>query len=227
MGPEQSPSLAAGIGVGKDGFAFVKTSTLREDTLNFRSNEERSLSEHQYMEQLNFHSMHHHHRQRAPAPAGRRSRPYSILIAFAVFFTLVLGSGRLHDARVPSINALVMRQAASNSSVLDVFQVYPPVSTPSNPKCVQTLMVHVFANSYGQPFIGEFCKKIAVPRLVPCVSGVLVCVYDAARHSHTLPPYPVLFFAVDEPSLSFRGWKEHIVSLKWKFDVNYLEFAPF
>lgn len=74
----------------------------------------------------------------------------------------------------------------ANSSVLDVFQVYQPVLTPSGPtdeiilgdgaenttaiasaasgsSCQVVLMEHVFAYSYGQPFVG---MRFLLSRLV-------------------------------------------------------------
>jgi hypothetical protein len=73
--------------------------------------------------------------------------------------------------------AAVTPPPPANSSVLDVFQVYQPVLTPSGPtdevilgdgaentttiasassgaSCQVVLMEHVFALSYGQPFVG-------------------------------------------------------------------------
>ena len=47
---------------------------------------------------------------------------------------------------------LVERQAASEPLV--DFQVYEPVLVPSGAPCTQLLMEHVFAYSYGQPFVG-------------------------------------------------------------------------
>ncbi|KAF2101082.1 hypothetical protein NA57DRAFT_65370 [Rhizodiscina lignyota] len=46
------------------------------------------------------------------------------------------------------------RQVSSN--VLRDFQVTAPVYAPPDAKCEQTLMVHSFGNSYGQPFVGPY-----------------------------------------------------------------------
>ena len=57
-------------------------------------------------------------------------------------------------------HALSARQAAPSPGQTDIFQVYPPVLTPSGSSnkygCVYTkvLMEHNFAYSYGQPFVG-------------------------------------------------------------------------
>lgn len=45
-------------------------------------------------------------------------------------------------------------RAANESSPLECLQVAAPVLSP-NGACQQTLMVHLFAYSYGQPFIGK------------------------------------------------------------------------
>ncbi|KAL9105836.1 MAG: hypothetical protein Q9227_009044 [Pyrenula ochraceoflavens] len=64
-----------------------------------------------------------------------------------------------------AVNGLVpqRRQSTNSTGVLDVFQVYKPVFTPPagtnyNGNCVteQLLMDHVFAFSYGMPFIGPY-----------------------------------------------------------------------
>ncbi len=43
---------------------------------------------------------------------------------------------------------------------LKVIQVTPPVSAPAGESCNSTLMVHVFASSYGRPFVGE-CIRVS------------------------------------------------------------------
>jgi hypothetical protein len=48
----------------------------------------------------------------------------------------------------------LMGRAADNSSLLECLQVAPPILS-SDHGCQQTLMVHTFAFSYGQPFIGK------------------------------------------------------------------------
>ena len=52
-------------------------------------------------------------------------------------------------------DALPKRQAASATALVD-FQVYEPVLTPTGAagECSQLLMEHVFAFSYGRPFVG-------------------------------------------------------------------------
>lgn len=64
---------------------------------------------------------------------------------------------------------LQVRQAADTSPLMD-FQVYEPVSTPTGPDdnygCVYTklLMDHVFAFSYGDPFVGKtlYLKNLTI-----------------------------------------------------------------
>jgi hypothetical protein len=45
-------------------------------------------------------------------------------------------------------------RAVDNSSLLECLQVAPPISLPAS-GCEQSLMVHTFAYSYEQPFVGE------------------------------------------------------------------------
>ncbi|KAF1922037.1 peptide N-acetyl-beta-D-glucosaminyl asparaginase amidase A-domain-containing protein [Ampelomyces quisqualis] len=49
----------------------------------------------------------------------------------------------------------LLGRAVDNSSLLRCLQVTPPVLRPDN-LCQQTLMVHTFAFSYGQPFVGNY-----------------------------------------------------------------------
>jgi hypothetical protein len=46
-------------------------------------------------------------------------------------------------------------RATNESSLLECFEVAPPVLSPAD-ACQQTLMVHTFAYSYGQPFVGQY-----------------------------------------------------------------------
>lgn len=43
---------------------------------------------------------------------------------------------------------------------LGVVQVAPPVSAHAKENCKSTLMIHDFAFSYGQPFIGKFNPRL-------------------------------------------------------------------
>jgi len=89
--------------------------------------------------------------------------------------SLMDGSVRLVD---PQTSSLIKNAADASAPLLQVFQVYPPVLTVSpngtlelkdgddtttesvaltnaNPaSCSETLVVHSFAYSYGQPYIG-------------------------------------------------------------------------
>jgi len=56
----------------------------------------------------------------------------------------------------PYPQTVSLRNRATNeSSLLECLQVAPPVLSPVD-ACQQTLMVHTFASSYGQPFVGQF-----------------------------------------------------------------------
>ncbi|KAH7389664.1 peptide N-acetyl-beta-D-glucosaminyl asparaginase amidase A-domain-containing protein [Phaeosphaeria sp. MPI-PUGE-AT-0046c] len=67
--------------------------------------------------------------------------------------TLASHAGLLQSGtRIPSLSN---RAVANNSSMLQCLQVAPPVLSPAG-ECQATLMVHTFAFSYGQPFIGIY-----------------------------------------------------------------------
>jgi hypothetical protein len=58
----------------------------------------------------------------------------------------------------PHVHTPSLRTRATNqSSPLECLQVAPPVLSPG--RCQQTLMVHTFAASYGQPFVGKFAQS--------------------------------------------------------------------
>jgi hypothetical protein len=51
------------------------------------------------------------------------------------------------------VQSSTLNNPTNESSLLECLQVAPPIAIPSA-ACQQTLMVHKFAFSYGQPFIG-------------------------------------------------------------------------
>lgn len=73
------------------------------------------------------------------------SLPYSV---FA--FLATPGQPELLSSRT-----LASRASNLSSSLLEVFQVSPPMLSPADATCKQTLMVHPFAFSYGHPYVGE------------------------------------------------------------------------
>ena len=54
---------------------------------------------------------------------------------------------------------------ATASDVLDVFQVYRPVSLVAGSSCNEEILLldHVFGYSYGQPFVGKLIHFIVIP----------------------------------------------------------------
>ncbi|KAF2085967.1 hypothetical protein K490DRAFT_21031, partial [Saccharata proteae CBS 121410] len=48
------------------------------------------------------------------------------------------------------------KTAANATALLEDLEVDPPVYTPSVPDCQEVLMVHVFAYSYGEPYVGDY-----------------------------------------------------------------------
>ena len=97
-------------------------------------------------------------------------RMFSPLLSWVLTFpTLCKAIASSPDA------ALSKRQAPTNASLLSDFQVYEPVLTPSGPSnkygCVytQTLMVHDFSASYGDPFVGR--HELRRSRYLPLTAG--------------------------------------------------------
>jgi hypothetical protein len=84
---------------------------------------------------------------------------YTVFSLLSLFF---LTSALVSDALVDAPPRLATRQGTPGSGILRDFEVHAPVLTPESHNggdaygCVvtQTLMVHQFANSYGQPFVG-------------------------------------------------------------------------
>lgn len=132
------------------------------------------------------HDMH----ERPPAhwPGAPRSRavlPVAALIAFArvLASVLLLAALALPTAsanRAPAGPRELAVRADNASSQLAVLEVDPPVLAPAQPACQQTLMVHVFAYSYGTPFVGmqpSFVQALSRSRfaLNPCCHACHVC----------------------------------------------------
>ena len=85
-----------------------------------------------------------------------------LLSVYSILLLCVVAAPRLSTAAVgwtPDV-AFRKRQTIPPRDVLDNFQVYEPILTPSGTSdqygCVyaKTLMVHDFAFSYGTPFVG-------------------------------------------------------------------------
>ncbi|OJD34976.1 peptide-n4-(n-acetyl-beta-glucosaminyl)asparagine amidase a [Diplodia corticola] len=124
--------------------------------------------------------MHHHRpspgpqwpRSRAARPAAALTRPTpppppfaaaalgrlaSVLLLAALALCLDLRLPTAAAAAAPRLpgGELAVR-AANASSQLVVLEADPPLLAPAQPACQQTLMVHVFAYSYGDPFVGTY-----------------------------------------------------------------------
>lgn len=78
---------------------------------------------------------------------------------YLLFLCVLISISRCEVVEKPPDSLLQVRQVAETSPLTD-FQVYEPVLTPTGPNdkygCVYTklLMDHVFAFSYGNPFVG-------------------------------------------------------------------------
>jgi hypothetical protein len=87
------------------------------------------------------------------AGSGKRMPFISIFLMLIAFSHVSLALLTTPLEKISQIQALSKR-AANDSSLLECLQVAPPVLSPAG-GCQQTLMVHTFAYSYGQPFIGK------------------------------------------------------------------------
>jgi Peptide N-acetyl-beta-D-glucosaminyl asparaginase amidase A len=91
---------------------------------------------------------------------SRSSLLWAVLTAAAVllvllFYFFLLAEGGLHV--IASFGSKPSRTTLAETGPMDVFQVYrqPPPGPPSS-DCEVLLMYHVFAFSYGKPFVGSF-----------------------------------------------------------------------
>jgi hypothetical protein len=77
-------------------------------------------------------------------------------VLFLILMTILPSTLASHaiSPRLNAPNSLLLGRTAENASLLECLQVAPPVlSSPGG--CEQTLMVHTFGASYGQPFVGK------------------------------------------------------------------------
>jgi hypothetical protein len=75
---------------------------------------------------------------------------FLMLIAISLSTLAVLLALPRNFPYTPSIS----KRAANESSLLECFQVAAPIPNPAR-HCQQVLMVHTFALSYGQLFVGK------------------------------------------------------------------------
>ncbi|KAF1835090.1 hypothetical protein BDW02DRAFT_523995, partial [Decorospora gaudefroyi] len=78
------------------------------------------------------------------------------LLRLVTLFLMLISLSQSTSAflTTPAQTQSLRSRATSDSSLLECFQVAPPVLSPAG-ECQQTLMVHTFAFSYGQPFVGN------------------------------------------------------------------------
>jgi hypothetical protein len=87
------------------------------------------------------------------ADSGRRSPLLTIILMLITISTSTLAVFAT-PTRALSHTQSLARRASNDSSLLECLQVTPPILSPVG-SCQQTLMVHTFAASYGQPFVGK------------------------------------------------------------------------
>lgn len=78
-----------------------------------------------------------------------------IIVLITLPYSVVASMATLGQLGMSTPRSLASRASNGSSSLLQVFQVSPPVLSPADAGCKQTLMVHSFAYSYGMPFVGE------------------------------------------------------------------------
>ena len=117
---------------------------------------------------LSFNSSHSRSSSRCASPL----RPAFVLqvVFYSFLLFAVACNGQVHPRGWrgqshldhPVKEGIVRRQTVSAPApnpvptILRNFQVTAPVFAPANAKCEQTLMVHSFGNSFGQPFVGQY-----------------------------------------------------------------------
>ncbi|KAH9876051.1 hypothetical protein J1614_003930 [Plenodomus biglobosus] len=91
----------------------------------------------------------------APVAATKGSfQSLSILLMLITFAQITVAAlitpASFRDLSVKPLSSW----SANDASPLECLQVAPPVLSPTG-GCQQTLMIHTFASSYGQPFVGK------------------------------------------------------------------------
>lgn len=79
----------------------------------------------------------------------------SIPMTASRLFESLLGQPQTLFHFLPPPTSISQESPESSPAVLQVFQVSPPVQPLDTALCSQTLMLHVFASSYGRPYVGE------------------------------------------------------------------------
>ncbi|KAK8202800.1 peptide N-acetyl-beta-D-glucosaminyl asparaginase amidase A-domain-containing protein [Phyllosticta capitalensis] len=95
----------------------------------------------------------------AAAPRRRLSNLLSTLLFAALLFvfpTQPTAAAAAAASRGLHQQALAIRAENASTSPLDVIELDPPVLTPKAPDCQETLMAHVFGESYGKPYVGAY-----------------------------------------------------------------------
>jgi hypothetical protein len=106
-------------------------------------------------------------------PSNRpRGRSWRLWSSAALLLLLIGNVSPMTSVSVMLLPSSLFALAASQAtSLLECFQITTPVTIPEDADCTQTLMVHSFANSYGQPFVGRFNALHCVPFLTYCIQS--------------------------------------------------------
>jgi hypothetical protein len=92
--------------------------------------------------------------QKSPQHAAFNSRSLQLSSICLVLITITFATFSLLSTPPQlSVQSSALNRFANNEFLLECLQVTPPVAVPPT-ACRQTLMVHTFAFSYGQPFVG-------------------------------------------------------------------------
>jgi hypothetical protein len=98
-----------------------------------------------------------------------------ITVLFLILMTISHSTLALDNIASPSAapTQSLSDSATNNSTLLECLQVAAPVLSPDD-GCQRTLMVHTFAFSYGQPFVGKSNMHLM---------GTLVDFYSPSLHT--------------------------------------------
>lgn len=145
----------------------------------------------------------------------------TVLLAGLVLGDPVAGAAQPGRIAVPEQASAPAAPANVVVNYQDPLQARPPVSRPNTPACTVTAMQHVFANSYGQPYVGTLTPPAACPG--PWTKVVLDWTGKAKGRQFDrlagmwIGGAEVLRTSTPEPDPD---------GITWHFDRDLTEFAP-
>lgn len=96
--------------------------------------------------------------QKAHHPLAGGNRMLPLISFLLILISLPQSVFALLISQQPDLlvsgSGLIKAAPNQTTPLLECIQVSPPVLSPEQPTCQQTLMVHTFGWSYGKPFVG-------------------------------------------------------------------------